>query len=70
MPARREYISKITLPDGSVMDIKMLDGINIDDILIQGIKAEGYRVITKLENFPVIDRKVTDYLLRLGVITG
>jgi hypothetical protein len=70
MATRKEQTSRIVLMDGTTLDIRMLDGITIDDILVQGMKAEGYRVITKKEVFPVIDRKTTDYLIRIGVITG
>jgi hypothetical protein len=68
MAARKETSSYFVLPDGRGMTMRMLDGIIIDDLLVQGAKAEGYRVITGLEAFPEITRKTTDYLLRIGVI--
>lgn len=70
MPARKEQITRVTLPDGVILNVRILDGITIDDLLVQGAKAEGYRVITDQDNFPTVDRKVIDYLLRLGVISG
>lgn len=69
MATRKETTSRIVLADGTTLDIRMLDGVLIDDLLIQGIKAEGYRVITGREVFPEINRKTLDYLLRIGVIT-
>jgi len=69
MATRKETTSRIVLANGTTLDIRMLDGVLIDDLLIQGIKAEGYRVITGREVFPEINRKTLDYLLRIGVIT-
>lgn len=69
MATRKETTSYFVLPDGRGMTMRMLDGIIIDDILIQGAKAEGYRVVTGRDSFPEINRKTTDYLLRIGVIT-
>ena len=69
MATRKETTSRIVLANGTTLDIRMLDGVLIDDLLIQGIKAEGYRVITGREVFPDINRKTLDYLLRIGVIT-
>ena len=68
MPARKETTTHIVLADGSAMDVRILDGISIDDVLIQGMKAEGYRVVTGREQFPTIVRSTTDYLIRVGVI--
>jgi hypothetical protein len=66
---RKESTTFMVFADGKALNVKMLDGIIIDDILVQGMKAEGYRVITGLDEFPNITRKTIDYLLRIGVIS-
>ena len=46
----------------------VMDGILIDDLLISGAKAEGYRVMTGKDVFPSVDRKIKDYLIKTGVL--
>jgi tRNA U34 5-carboxymethylaminomethyl modifying enzyme MnmG/GidA len=67
--AKRKVVSKrVVLQDGTAITVTALDGILIDDMLISGMKAEGYRVMTGRDAFPDINRKLKDYLIKTGVI--
>lgn len=67
--AQRKIVSKrVLLDDGTAVTVTAMDGILTDDILISGMKAEGYRVMTGKDVFPEVDRKVKDYLIKTGVI--
>ena len=68
MPKRKELKKRILLKDGSAITVTVLDGILIDDILISGMKAEGFRVMTGRDAFPSVDRKLKDYLIKTGVL--
>ena len=61
--------TRLILPDGSAITIRVMDSILIDDLLVQGMKAEGYRVITGRDVFPSFDRNIKDYLIRIKVIS-
>lgn len=65
---RKEVSQRVLLEDGTAITVRILDGIMIDDLLVSGMKAEGYRVMTNIDTFPTIDRKVKDYLIKTGVI--
>lgn len=67
-PRRKETSQRVVLDDGTAITIKVLDGLLIDDLLISGMKAEGYRVMTGRDVFPTVDRKLKDYLIKTGVI--
>jgi hypothetical protein len=60
--------SRILLDDGSAVTVRVMDGFIIDDLVIQGMKAEGYRVVTGKDVFPTIGRDIKDYLIKTGVI--
>ncbi len=68
MPQRKIVQKRVLLDDGSAITVTAMDGILTDDLLISGMKAEGYRVMTGKDVFPEIDRKVKDYLIKTGVI--
>lgn len=65
---RKEVNQRVVLEDGTAITIRVMDSILIDDLLINGMKAEGYRVMTGRDVFPTIDRKIKDYLIKTGVI--
>jgi len=69
MIERTVMSSKICLKTGAVVEVTLLSGITTDDLLIQGMKAEGYRVITKKDVFPSVGRDLRDYLVRTGIVT-
>lgn len=66
---RRTLSKRIILQDGTALNVRLLDSLLIDDLLIQGMKAEGFRVMTGRDVFPDIGRKVKDYLIRQKTIT-
>ncbi len=65
---RKEVNQRVVLEDGTAITIRVMDSILIDDLLVNGMKAEGYRVMTGRDVFPTIDRKIKDYLIKTGVI--
>ena len=68
MAQRRIVSRRVLLEDGTAITVTAMDGILTDDILISGMKAEGYRVMTGKDVFPAVDRRVKDYLIKTGVI--
>lgn len=67
--AKRKVVSRrVILEDGTAVTVKVLDGILIDDLLISGMKAEGYRVMTGKDAFPAINRNLKDFLIKTGII--
>lgn len=68
MAKRKEVVSRIILKDGSAVTVRVLDNLLIDDLLMSGMKAEGYRVMTGRDAFPTITREIKDYLIKTGVI--
>ncbi len=67
--AQRKIINRrVILTDGTAITVTVSDGILIDDILVSGMKAEGYRVMTSKDSFPQIDRKIKDFLIKTGII--
>lgn len=68
MAQRRETLRRIVLTDGSAVNVRVMDGLLIDDILTLGMKAEGYRVMTGRDVFPTVDRRQKDYLIKLGIL--
>lgn len=67
--ARKETATRILLNDGAAVNIRVLDGMIIDDLVVQGAKAEGYRVMTGRDRFPEYARDIKDYLIKINVIT-
>lgn len=70
MVSRKVVSQRVVLNDGTAVTMTVLDGILIDDLLVSGMKAEGYRVMTGRDVFPTIDRKIKDYLIKIGVLQG
>lgn len=68
MADRREESTRILFNDGSATTITLRDGMIIDDIIIQGVKAEAYRIMTGKDVFPTVNRNIRDYLIKIGVI--
>ena len=68
MAGRKVVTKRVVLNDGTAVTITVLDAILIDDLLISGMKAEGFRVMTGRDVFPSIDRKIKDYLIKTGII--
>ena len=68
-PPRKDLKTKILLDDGTALELRVLSGLLVDDVLIQGAKAEAYRVMTGRDVFPTTDRSIKDYLIRIGFVT-
>lgn len=68
MAKRKEVIQRVVLEGGLAINVRVMDGLLVDDLLVQGMKAEGYRVMTGKDVFPSVTRKLKDYLIRTGVI--
>jgi len=68
MVSRKVVSQRVVLDDGTAITMTVMDGILIDDLLISGAKAEGYRVMTGKDVFPSVDRKIKDYLIKTGVL--
>lgn len=66
--ARKETSSRILLDGGAAVNVRVLDGLIVDDLVIQGAKAEAYRVVTGRDRFPEYDRNIKDYLIKINVI--
>jgi hypothetical protein len=66
---RKDLKTRIITANGTALEVRVLDGLLVDDILIQGAKAEGYRVMTGRDVFPTTGRDLKDYLIRLGFVT-
>jgi glycine cleavage system aminomethyltransferase T len=68
MSSRKEVSTRVILSDGSAVTVTMRDGMVIDDIIVQGVKAEAYRIMTGTDSFPTVGRDLRDYLIKIGVI--
>lgn len=68
MAQRKTLNRRVVLSDGTAITVTISDGILIDDILVSGMKAEGYRVMTSKDVFPQVDRRVKDFLIKTGII--
>ncbi len=68
MAERKEESSRILLTNGDAVTVTIRDGMIIDDIIVQGIKAEAYRIMTGQDVYPEVGRDLKDYLIKTGVI--
>jgi hypothetical protein len=67
--SRKDVRTRIITSDGTALELRILDGLLVDDVCIQGAKAEGYRVMTGKDVFPTTGRDIKDYMIRLGFVT-
>lgn len=68
MADRRDESTRIVFRDGKAVRVRLLDGLVIDDLVVQGMKAEGYRIMTGENVFPQPGRDIRDYLIKTGVL--
>lgn len=68
MAERKEQATRIVLDSGDAVTVTVRDGLIIDDLMTQGVKAEAYRIMTGRDVYPEISRDIKDYLLKTGVI--
>lgn len=66
--SRKEITSRILLQDGRAVTVRVLDGLVVDDLVVQGMKAEGYRIMTGKTVFPEPTRALRDYLIKTDLI--
>ena len=66
--ARKTKSIRMVLSSGEAVTATVTDGFVIDDLVVQGMKAEGYRVITGRDVFPEPGRDLKDYLIKTGVL--
>lgn len=67
--ARKKRIIKTFSSSGDPVTITVLDGLFVEDLVIQGMQAEAYRVITGNARDLVVGRDLKDYLIKLGIVT-
>jgi len=65
---RKENIRRVRVRSGELVELAILDGIIIDDLFVQAMQAEAYRVVTREDKHPDIGRSVKDYLIRTGLV--
>jgi len=68
MAERKEETTRIVLTNGDAVTVTVRDGLIIDDLIIQGVKAEAYRIMTGRDVYPEVGRDLKDYLIKTGVI--
>lgn len=68
MAERKEESTRIVLTNGDAVTVTVRDGLIIDDLIVQGIKAEAFRIMTGRDVYPEIGRDLKDYLIKTGVI--
>ena len=66
--ARKEVSSRVLLEGGGAVNVRVMDGLIVDDLVIQGAKAEAYRVVTGRDRFPEYSRNIRDYLIKINII--
>jgi predicted transcriptional regulator len=69
MAAIKEVSQRVVIENGKAVEIIIRNGLLVDHLLEQGMRAEGYRVMTGRDVFPTVSRSIKDYLIRTGVIT-
>ncbi len=67
--ARKKRTIKTFSATGDPITVTVLDGLFVEDLVIQGMKAEAYRVITGNTRDFVVSRDLKDYLIKLGIVT-
>ncbi len=68
MAERKEETTRMILANGTAVNVTLRDGMIIDDLIVQGAKAEAYRIMTGKDLFPEVGRDIKDYLIKTGVI--
>lgn len=66
--ARKTKSIRMLLKSGESVTATVMDGFVIDELVTQGMRAEGYRVLTGKNVFNEPDRGLKDYLIKTGVL--
>ena len=68
MKIRKESEKRIVFDDGIAGTFRLLDGLTIEDLVVQMAHERAWREITKQNRAPKYERDVRDYLIRLRVL--
>lgn len=67
--ARRQAVqTTITQPDGTRITMSVLDGLLPEDLVILGMKCEGYRLLTTRDAWSAPSKAIKDYLVRTDTV--
>jgi len=69
MYQRKESTQRIILEDGTAINVRIMDGLLIEDIMIQHAQAAAFGIITGEDKRALIRRDIKDYLIRLYTIS-
>ncbi len=69
MYQRKELTKRIIKDDGTAINIRFMDGIVIEDVLLQLVQAFAYKQITGIEAKAPVKRQLKDYLIKLYTIS-
>lgn len=69
MYQRKESNRRVILEDGTAINVRILDGLLIEDIMTQHAQAYAFQVVTGIEKRAIIGRDIRDYLIRLYTIS-
>lgn len=66
--ARREETTTLAFRNGTVYEVSVLDGIGIEDVLLQGMKMAAYKLVTGQDKFLMPGRDVRDFIVMTDVL--
>lgn len=55
--------------NGNPVTVTVMDGLYVEDLVIQGMKASAYQTITGKPSSFSVSRDIKDYLIKLGIVT-
>ena len=66
--ARQESTTTLTLENGNLVELKAVDGVTIEDVLLQGVKIAVFKLITGQDKFFLPNRDIRDFIVMTDVI--
>lgn len=69
MYQRKELTKRIIKDDGSAINVRFMDGLVIEDVLLQLVQAFAYKQITGVDVKAPVKRQLKDYLIKLYTIS-
>lgn len=69
MYQRKELTKRIIKSDGTAINVRFMDGLIIEDVLLQLVQAFAYKQITGIEREAPVKRQLKDYLIKLYTIS-
>jgi hypothetical protein len=70
IPPRQELDFSLTTVEDGKVSVKMLDRINVDDVVTQLMLQEVFRVVAKTDIDPTVNPLFKDFLLKEGFTAG